>query len=123
MLEVLDGFPDHVLAVEGKGEITAEDYSTVLVPEVDARIARHGSVRLLYKLGPEYAGFSPGAAWSDTKLGVSHWTKFGRIALVTDVTWLREATRMFAPFFHHPIRIFANAEMDEARTWITAAGD
>jgi hypothetical protein len=26
--------------------------------------------------------------------------------------------RLFAPLFHHPVRAFANAELDEARRWI-----
>jgi hypothetical protein len=120
MIEIMSGFPDDVLAISGKGEITADDYQTVLVPAINTRIEKHGTVRVLYLLGPDYKGFSAGAAWSDTKLGLSHWNQFSRIAVVTDVTWLKEAIRMFALFFHHPVRVFPYAELEDARKWIVA---
>lgn len=120
MLERLQDFPDNVVAVRASGEITADDYKTVLVPAVDRALAGHGEVRVLYQIGPDYKGFSPGAAWADSKLGLSHWSKFGRVALVTDIDWLKAATRMFAPFFPHEVRIFSNAEMPAARDWIVA---
>jgi hypothetical protein len=123
MIEVLKGYPDEVFAISGTGHITARDYRDVLIPEADARIARHGEVRILYLLGPDYAGFDPAAAWSDLKFGVSRWSKFGRVALVTDVAWIRDAARLFAPFFHHAFRTFRVDELDEADAWIRAADD
>ena len=121
MIEILPGYPDDVLAISGAGHVTADDYRNVLIPEAEARIARHGSVRILYYLGPIYQGFDPTAAWSDLKFGLSHWSKFGRIALVTDVGWIRNAARLFAPFFHHAFRVFGAAELDEASAWIREA--
>ncbi len=123
MIEILPGYPDDVLAISGSGHVTANDYRIVLIPEAEARIARHGSLRILYYLGPEYQGFDPTAAWSDLEFGLSHWSKFGRIALVTDVGWIRNAARLFAPFFHHAIRVFEAAELDEASAWIRAADE
>ena len=123
MIEILQGYPDEVLAISGTGRVTERDYRDILIPEADARIARHGSVRILYLLGPGYEGFDPAAAWSDLKFGVSRWSKLGRIALVTDVVWIREAARLFAPFFHHALRVFSVGELDEASSWIRMADD
>jgi SpoIIAA-like len=121
MIEILPGYPDQVLAVSGTGHVSERDYRDVLIPEADARIGRHGRVRLLYLLGHGYDGLDPTAAWSDLKFGVSRWSKFGRIALVTDVAWIKNAARLFAPFFHHAFRIFDVAELEEASAWIRAA--
>lgn len=118
MIEILKNYPDHVLAVSGTGHVTAADYETVLVPEANARFARHGAVDVLYVLGPGYQGFSPGAAWADTKFGLSHLSNFGRLAVVTDVGWIKDAVRMFAPLIRHPVRCFSNAELAAARDWI-----
>jgi hypothetical protein len=71
MIEILQGYPDEVLAISGAGRITGDDYRKVLVPEAEARIARHGSVRILYYLGPKYQSFSTSAVWSDVLLGLS----------------------------------------------------
>ena len=63
-----------------------------------------------------------GAVWADTKLGLAHWGDFGRMAVVTDVEWITNAVRLFAPLFHHPVRAFSTAEFDAARGWILQTG-
>ena len=123
MIEILPGYPDDVLGISGVGRVTANDYRDVLIPEAEARIARHGTVRILYYLGSKYEGLDPAAVWSDLKFGLSHWSKFGRIALVTDVAWIRDEAHLFAPFFHHAFRIFGAAELDAASAWIWTPDD
>lgn len=120
MIEILKGFPDDVLAISGSGWITAADYRDVVVPEIDRRIEKHGRVRRLYNLGPEFEGVSPGGAWSDLTVGLSHWNQIGRIAVVTDADWIRHAVGFFAPIFHDPVRTFTNAELQAAKDWIQA---
>jgi hypothetical protein len=56
--------------------------------------------------------------WEDTKLLFGHWAEWNRVAVVTDVSWIGEAMRMFAPFFHHPVRVFANDDFAKAKNWI-----
>ena len=118
MFEVMEGFPEEVLAVRGTGRIGVDDYRDMLIPEVVRRIEQHRSLRLLLYLGPEFKGMTPGAMWADAKLGVSHWGDFGRMAVVTDVEWITNAVRLFAPLFHHPVRAFRNAQLEEAKRWI-----
>jgi hypothetical protein len=124
MIEILKGYPDDVLAISGTGRITASDYRNVVVPEVETRIARHGGVRILYYIGPKYQGFSSSAIWSDIVFGLANWSKFGRVALVTDVEWIRASARFFTPFFHRSaFRIFGASELHAASAWIRDAGD
>jgi SpoIIAA-like len=123
MFEILSDFPENVLAVRGTGRITAEDYRDTLTPEALRRIERHGSLRLFCQLGPEFEGVTAGALWADTKLGLRHWGDFGRMAVVTDVGWIADAVRLFAPFFHHPARVFANADLAQAERWIAEPGE
>lgn len=120
MIEILKDFPDDVLAISGSGWITAEDYRDVVVPEIERHIEKHGKVHLLYHLGPEFEGISPGGAWSDMSVGLSHWNQFGRIAVVTDADWIRHAMNFFASIFHDPVRTFPNAELAAAKDWISA---
>ncbi len=118
MIELLDGFPDDVLAVAGNGEITAEDYRTVLMPAALEKMKRHKHLRILCHLGVDFKTFAAGAMWEDTKLLFGHWGEWGRVAVVTDKAWIAEAMHMFAPFFHHPIRVFSNEDIGKARSWI-----
>jgi len=118
MIDKMLGFPDEVLAVSARGRVTAEDYRETLVPEALNRIERHGTVRLLYHLGPEFDGMTPGAMWADATLGLQHWADFSRVAVVTDVKWIAEAVRLFGPLFRNPVRVFPNDRLDDARLWI-----
>lgn len=121
MIEILQGYSDEVLAISGAGQITAEDYKKVIAPEADARIARHGSVRILVYLGPKFQNFASSAVWSDVLSGLSYWSRFGQVALVTDVEWIRASARLFTPFFHRPLRIFGTADLNIAKAWIGGA--
>ena len=123
MIDILQEYPDNVLAVSGSGRITGDDYRLVLVPAAEARISRHGAVRVLYYLGPKFRGFSSSAVWSDMMFGLSNWSKFGRIALVTDVEWIRASAHLFSPFFHGALRVFGVTELRVASAWICGADD
>jgi hypothetical protein len=120
MIEVLKGFPDNVLAIAAKGRVTAKDYDEVLIPKIDETIQRYGKVRCFYELGPDYSGFDAGAAWKDFKLGVAHITRWERVAVVTDVGWIRGMMKAFRFLIPGDIRIFGVSEADDARNWIAS---
>src|SRR5688500_2256965 len=54
MIKVLSDMPVGVLGLEAIDDVEEEDYRNVLVPAVEAAIAEHGKVRLVYVLGPEF---------------------------------------------------------------------
>lgn len=118
MIEFLTGFQDDIIAIAAHGEVTEEDYRKALVPIVEEKLRRYQDVRLFIYLGPTFEGFTAGAMWQDTKLGISHWSHWGCIAVVTNVTWITQAVRLFAPLFRHAVRVFGNADYDLARDWI-----
>ena len=117
--EVLDGFPDDVVAVSAKGRIDHDAYAKELHPMVDALVADDGKVRLYYELGPEFEGFTAGAAWEDTKLGLSHWSDFERVAVVTDVGWVKKGVNLFAPLMRGRVRVFGMTDREAAKTWVS----
>jgi hypothetical protein len=123
MLRLLSGFPDHVLAALASGEVTAEEYRTILAPAAEAKIKAHGTANLYYQFGPDFTGMSAGAMWEDTKLDIGHWKGWGRIAIVSDVDWIRQGARLAVLLLHRPVRVFSNAEADAARDWVAARDD
>ena len=120
MIEALPNFPDYVVAVACKGHVTRHDYETVLVPKVEKALKRHEKVRLYYQVDPDFKGIDPGAVWEDFKVGVGHLTRWARIAIVTDVDWIRNTMAVFSFLIPGEIRIFPTSEMSKARDWIVA---
>ena len=117
MIRLLRGMPAGVLGLEAVDDVEEEDYRDVLVPAVEAAIAEHGKVRLVYVLGPEFDEYEGEAVWEDLKLGARHASSFERIAVVTDARWARPAMRVFSVLFPGQARAFPLAERQVAAQW------
>lgn len=118
MIETLPDFPDNIIAVACRGHVTASDYDTVLVPRVAQALKRHDTVRLYYQVGDDFAGIDPNAVWKDFKVGVEHLLRWERMAIVTDIEWIRHTMRAFSFLLPGEVKIFPTADISKAREWI-----
>lgn len=117
---VMEGLPDDVIGLSVRGLVGVRDYSETIVPLVEERLSRHDRVKLLYRIGPEFAAFTAGAVWSDTKVGLTHLREFSKVAVVSDIEWIRHAVRLFAPLMPGQVHVFGEGELGEAKAWISA---
>lgn len=122
MIELLIDFTGNVLAFVFHGRITREDYEAVLVPAVTDALKKQDKVRLYYEIAADFTGIDPGAIWEDFKVGVEHLKSWERIAVVTDVEWIRQAMRFFSFLMPGAMKTFPLSEAAQAREWIVAAG-
>ena len=120
MIEALSGFPDDIVAVACKGHVTRHDYETVLIPTVEKALKQHDKVRLYYQIDTDFEGIDPGAVWEDFWVGVEHLTRWSRIAVVTDVDWIRHTMSVFSFLMPGDMKIFPTSEKAKARDWIVA---
>ena len=118
MLEIITDTADNVVAASAKGTVTAEDYKTVLMPAVDAKLKTHDKIRFLAYLGPEFDGYDAGAMWQDTKLGMEHLKAWEKIAVVTDAHKIKDAVKMFRFLVPGKVKLFSNDEMAQAEEWL-----
>lgn len=118
MIAVMPDLPGNVLGFSASGKVTASDYETVLVPAVETALGRQGKLRLLYHIGADFDGFGIGALWADAKVGLEHPSAWERIALVTDVEWLRTTANVFGFAMPGEVRVFSNAELPDAKQWV-----
>lgn len=121
MLELLSGFPANVVAVSASGCVTSEDYDEVLIPALKAAFEGRDRIRVYYELGRQFEGMRPGAMVEDFKVGVEHLTGWERIAVVTDVSWIRTAMVAFGFLLPGAVKVFHSNEGAEARAWIASA--
>jgi hypothetical protein len=121
MIELLKGFPDNVVAITCHGRITREDYDTVLIPAVEKALQSNDKVRLLYDVGADFEGYDAGAAWEDFKVGMEHLSRWERIAVITDVEWIKHAMQLFSFVMPGKIQVYSIADAANARLWITQA--
>jgi len=120
MIEQLTGFPDNVLAFVCKGHVTKDDYEKVLVPAVVNGLKTHDKLRLYYEIATDFSGIDPAAMWTDFKVGMEHLTRWERMALVTDVDWIKYTMQFFSFMMPGATKVFPLAEAVQARQWIVA---
>lgn len=120
MIEIIEGFPDNVVAVSATGEVTRDDYEKVLIPAVEAALARREKIRIYYELGSRFGRMEAGAAWDDLKLGVRHYLRWERVAVITDHDWIRHAVDVFRFMVAGEVKTFRMDESHEAREWVAS---
>jgi SpoIIAA-like len=118
MIEQLEGFPSNVVAFICKGRVTKADYEAVLVPAVLNALGNHSKGRLYYETDTDFAGIDPGAVWEDFKVSMEHLTRWERVAVVTDVAWIKHSVRFFSFLLPGATRLFSRSEAAQAREWI-----
>ena len=120
MIRLIDGLPDNVVGLEAVGDVSAGDYKDVLDPAVAAALASSDKIRLVYVLGAEFSGYTGGAMWEDAKIGMSHLSRFDKIALVTDHKGYTDAVKAFGWLMPGEVEAFAVDARDAAIAWVSS---
>lgn len=118
MIQTIPGLPDNVVAVIASGEITASDYENVIIPAVELAHEKHGRIRMLYQVESDMCDYTAGAMWDDAKVGLKHFTHFEKVAVITDNSLIAGGVKTFAFLMPGEVRVFQNAEIEKAKTWI-----
>ena len=118
MIEVLNGFPPTVMSFACKNQVTKEDNEHVLTPTVARTLADYRKVRLYFQIDPNFAGVEPKALWEAFKLGVEHLFRWDRIAVVTDVEWIRHTFTVFSCVIPCTARVFRLEKVSTAKGWV-----
>jgi hypothetical protein len=116
MLELIDGLPGNIVGIAVSGRLTMQDCQDILVPAMEKSLKRHERIRLYYELNSRF----PGAAWDELDLGLEHASRCERVAIVTDVGWVRLTVKALRFLIPSEIRVFSTDQADEGRAWIRA---
>jgi hypothetical protein len=118
VIKELTDLPAGVIGFEVTGKATAEDFRDIVLPAFE-RAAKNGKIRAVIVI-PEFKGMTTGGLWQDLKLGVPHLRDWKRIAIVTDIEWIRHMTRMFDWMTPGDVQLFALDARDEAVSWVAS---
>ena len=123
MIDLKTNLPISIEGFLALGQVTENDYESVLMPAVEDKLKQQGKVRVLYRVGPTFTGFSAGVMWGDAKVGITHLNAWEKFAIVTDVEWFRSTIGIFQFAMRCPFKIFPNGQYAEAEKWIEAYAD
>lgn len=114
MFQEMSESEDNVLGFRVVGDVTKDDYST-LVPEVEAAVEEYGSIRLLFDL-TNFKWEKVDAWKSDLDFGDDFNDSIERMALVGHQSWGKYLTKLAKPFYAKEVQWFEDA--DKAWTWV-----
>ena len=117
-ITAMEGFPGDVIALRFSGLITSKDYTDSLVPLIEGAAKNHDKLKLLCVLDQYFDGYSAGAMWDDVRFGFSHLTTFSKLALVTDIDWIRKSTKLFGSLMPTEVMVFDVEDLEDAKKWI-----
>ena len=121
MIELLTDLPDGTLGFRCHGLISGEEMQRLVIPSVEAELQEQEHVKALVVIEPDFEGLSLEAAWDDTNLSLRHWDGFERLAVVTDLSWVKRATQALALLLPYPVQVFSAADEESARRWLSEA--
>jgi hypothetical protein len=122
MMNTMDDLRDGTVGIEAHGKVTRDDYENVLIPAVERALQGREKIRLLYRVAPDFSGFTGGAMWDDARLGLRHMRAWERVAVVTDVGWIVDAVKIFQFVIPATTRVFGYDELQRAREWLQTHG-
>ncbi|HEV7332408.1 MAG TPA: STAS/SEC14 domain-containing protein [Flavisolibacter sp.] len=120
MVELLPGFPPHVAAYRASGKVHKEEYENVVMHRVDEVANQWGKINFLVRLETDMDNYSFAAFLDYLKVSFEHFTKWNRMAIVSDEAWLRTAYKALSPLVHGKIKSYSLREYEEARQWVSA---
>ena len=120
MIKELSDLPPGVTGFEISGTVHADDYRDVVLPVLQRAYASD-EFRFVIVI-PEFGGITGGGLWQDLKVGVEHLHAWKRIALVTDIDWVRYMTELFGWMTPGEVEVFPLAQRDEAIAWAASGG-
>jgi hypothetical protein len=115
VIELIEGLPDNVVGIVAKGRVTKKDRTEVLIPAIEKALEWHHRLRLYYEIRTRY----PGAAWEEVGLGVGDRVVWERVAIVSDVAWIRHTVTALRLLIPSEVRVFVASQIPEGLAWIT----
>ncbi|HEX8313527.1 MAG TPA: STAS/SEC14 domain-containing protein [Flavisolibacter sp.] len=120
MVELLPDFPLHVAAYRAGGKVHKDEYEKVVMHRVDEVAEQYGKINFLVRLETDMDNYSFAAFLDYLKVSFEHFTKWNRMAIVSDEAWVRTAYNALSPLVPGKIKGYPLAEYEAAKQWVSA---
>ena len=120
MINVMQNIPPHVAAFTASGEVTKTDYETVLIPRIEEVNKIHGHIHFLFELKTDVGNFTAAAWWKDFLIGLRHFSKWKKMAIVSDQKGVEKLSDWISPLLPGETRGFKPEELEQAKIWVAA---
>jgi hypothetical protein len=118
MITLMNDVPDYVAGFTAMGEVTKADYEQVLIPRIEEVNKEHGHIHFLFELKTDVGNFTTAAWWKDLMIGLEHFSKWKKMAIVSDQKAIEKISSLISPILPGETKGFGLEEIDEAKIWV-----
>lgn len=119
MIQQITDVPSNVAAFRAWGEVTEEDFRTVLMPAVNSLVEKTGELNYMLVLDTSVKNFTAAAWRQDVLLGLKNITKWKRAAIVSDSDGINIFTDIFSVLVPGEFRGFYHEQLNVAIDWVS----
>lgn len=119
MVELLKEFPDFVAAYRATGRVGKREYEQVVMRRVDEVAARYGKINFLVLLETDMQNYRLPAFIDYLKVSFEHFSRWERMAIVSDQRWLRLMYEILSPLVHGEIKGYELKDYEAAKQWVS----
>jgi hypothetical protein len=117
MIQIINA-PDNVVAFRALGEVTANDYKTIIAPAVKQLVEKINEINFLFLIDTDLENFTAMAWLEDAFIGLKNFGKWNRAAIVTDSENAISFTNAFSYVVPGNFKGFKKEAFDEALHWV-----
>jgi hypothetical protein len=118
MITVMSDLPAYVAGFKARGEVSKEDYEGVLIPRIEEVYKAHGHIHFLFVLETEVGNFTTAAWWKDLMVGLEHFSKWKKMAIVSDQKAVEKISSLISPILPGETKGFSLRELEAAKSWV-----
>ncbi len=118
MINIIEA-PENVAAFRATGEVTKRDYETILIPTIDKLVAKQNEINFLLVVDTSITNFTIGAFMKDLAVGLKHFTKWRKMAIVSESTGINTFTDLFSYVAPGEAKGFTHDETEAAMRWVS----
>ena len=119
MITVMQNLPENIIGFKYESQITAEDYESVLFPLFEAASKKYKELNVLCQLSESFKGFKLGALKDDFQIGVKYFSRWNKIAFVSDKEGMNHLVKVFGFLIPAKVETFSSQQVDEALRWLS----
>ncbi len=120
MITHLTDYPSNVVAFRATGEVTKEDYDKIVIPAIDALVTKQDSINFLLIVDTAMKNFTIGALLKDLGVGLKHFTKWHKMAIVSEEAGVIKFTDYFSYIAPGEAKGFDHSQLEEAKQWVSS---
>jgi hypothetical protein len=117
MIKKLESSSDEIVVLEAIKEISSDDYTNVLIPEMQKLIDSKGEIRCVVIFDETFTNFTLGAMVQDGLFGIKNISEFKRVSIVGLHSWMEELVKLAEFMAPDIVKRFNPDEMDKALSW------